>query len=246
MKLDVLEVILWSKGPHPPRRVPFKAGKVNVITGDSKTGKTAIVPIIDYCLAANHCAIPTRTIRDACAWFGLVIDTADGLKLLARREPGGQQSTDVMFVLEGDALKVDVDGKVIVPDRIDAPNATAEQVKSLLNRLAGISNLDLEPDSKAIEARRPSIRDFMAFVFQPQNVVANPDVFFFKANTTEHREKHQGGARDNVPTNDYLDRISGVWRAILSALSSRDLRSIFWRRASAWAGLFPVSFKQAL
>lgn len=189
MKFDVLEVILWSKGPHPPRRVPFKAGKVNVITGDSKTGKSAIVPIIDYCLAANHCAIPTRTIRDTCAWFGLVIDTADGLKLLARREPGGQQSTDVMFVLEGDALKVDQDGKVIVPDRIDTPNATADQVKSLLNRLAGISNLDLEPDSKAIEARRPSIRDFMAFVFQPQNVVANPDVFFFKADTTEHREK---------------------------------------------------------
>ena len=80
MKLDVLEVILWSKGSHPPRRVPFKAGKVNVITGDSKTGKSAIVPIIDYCLAANHCAIPTRTIRDACAWFGLVIDTADSLQ----------------------------------------------------------------------------------------------------------------------------------------------------------------------
>lgn len=189
MKLDVLELILWSKGAHPPRRVAFKAGKVNVITGDSKTGKSAIVPIIDYCLGAHHCAIPTRTIRDACAWFGLVIATTDGLKLIARREPGGQQSTDVMFVLEGDALKVDKDGMAIIPDRIDTPNFTAGQVRSLLNRLAGISNLDLEPDSKAIEARRPSIRDFMAFVFQPQNVVANPDVFFFKADTTEHREK---------------------------------------------------------
>ncbi len=189
MKLDVLEVILWSKGAHPPRRVPFMPGMVNVISGDSKTGKSAIVPIIDYCLASNHCAIPTRTIRDACAWFGIVVDTADGLKLLARREPGSQQSTDVMFVLEGEALKVAKEGKVIVPYRIDAPNATADQVKALLNRLAGISNLDLEPDSKAIEARRPSIRDFMAFVFQPQNVVANPDVFFFKADTTEHREK---------------------------------------------------------
>ena len=29
----------------------------------------------------------------------------------------------------------------------------------------------------------------MAFTFQPQNVVANPDVFFFKADTYEHREK---------------------------------------------------------
>lgn len=36
---------------------------------------------------------------------------------------------------------------------------------------------------------RPSFRDLAAFTFQPQNVVANPDVLFFKANTYEHREK---------------------------------------------------------
>jgi hypothetical protein len=29
----------------------------------------------------------------------------------------------------------------------------------------------------------------MAFIFQPQNIVANPDVLFFKADTFEHREK---------------------------------------------------------
>ncbi len=29
----------------------------------------------------------------------------------------------------------------------------------------------------------------MAFTFQPQNIVANPDVLFFKADTYEHREK---------------------------------------------------------
>ena len=29
----------------------------------------------------------------------------------------------------------------------------------------------------------------MAFTFQPQNIVANPDVLFFKADTFEHREK---------------------------------------------------------
>ncbi|EQD34662.1 hypothetical protein B2A_12716, partial [mine drainage metagenome] len=29
----------------------------------------------------------------------------------------------------------------------------------------------------------------MAFTFQPQNIIANPDVLFFKADTTEHREK---------------------------------------------------------
>ena len=29
----------------------------------------------------------------------------------------------------------------------------------------------------------------MAFLFQPQNIVANADVLFYKADTTEHRQK---------------------------------------------------------
>jgi Protein of unknown function (DUF3732) len=181
MKLDILQIILWSKGNHIPRRVEFRPGVVNIISGDSKTGKSAIIPIIDYCLGARSCAIPTGTIRDACAWFGLLIDTADGKKLLARQEPGGRQLTDNMFLLEGDAIDV--------PDRIERHNANASQIRALLNRISGTSNMDIEPDSQAIGSSRPSIRDFMAFVFQPQNVVANPDVFFFKADTTEHREK---------------------------------------------------------
>jgi hypothetical protein len=229
MKLNILELILWSKADHPPRRVAFEAGKVNVISGDSKTGKSAIVPIIDYCLGANHCAIPTGTIRDTCAWFGLVVDTAEGLKLFARREPGGQQSTDYMFVLEGDALKLDKDKKVIVPERIEAHNYTAGQLRSLLNRMAGISNLEMEPDSQAIGAQRPSIRDFMAFVFQPQNVVANPDVFFFKADTTEHREKLKAvfpyvlGAVD-TQTLLYRSRLDRLNKEL--ARKERELRNI--------------------
>lgn len=181
MQLDILEIILWSKGGHVPRRVSFKPGMVNIISGDSKTGKSAMIPIIDYCLGARSCAIPTGTIRDACAWFGLLIDTAEGKKLLARQEPGDRQSTDNMFLLEDDAVGV--------PERIERHNANASQIRALLNRISGTSNLDLDPESQAIGSSRPSIRDFMAFVFQPQNVVANPDVFFFKADTTEHREK---------------------------------------------------------
>ena len=37
--------------------------------------------------------------------------------------------------------------------------------------------------------RSPSFRDMAAFNFQPQNVIANPEVLFFKADTFEHREK---------------------------------------------------------
>ena len=42
--------------------------------------------------------IPVETIRDACGWFGLLVETDEGQKLFARREPGNQKSTGDMLV----------------------------------------------------------------------------------------------------------------------------------------------------
>jgi hypothetical protein len=56
----------------------------------------------------------------------------------------------------------------------------------LLDKLAGLSQLGLDPDN---ETARVGFRDLMAFTFQPQYIVANPMVLFFNADTTEHREK---------------------------------------------------------
>jgi hypothetical protein len=67
MYFQVREIILWPRaGRFPPRRVVFQLGRVNVISGASRTGKSAIIPIIDYCLGADKCTIPVKTIRDAC------------------------------------------------------------------------------------------------------------------------------------------------------------------------------------
>jgi hypothetical protein len=80
-------------------------------------------------------------------------------------------------------------GSTDIPRRI-AKNINADAVKRLLDELAGLSKLDFSGggESTGFDGR-PSFRDLAAFTFQPQNVVANPDVLFFKANTYEHREK---------------------------------------------------------
>jgi hypothetical protein len=159
----------------------FAPGKVSVISGGSKTGKSAIIPIVDYCLGSDRCAIPVGVIRDACSWFGIVVDTVEGQKLLARREPGDQRKTESMFVAEA--------ATVVIPHRIERHNTDVATVKAMLNRLAGIPNVGFDPESESGFKSRASIRDLIAFLFQPQNVVANPDVFFFKSDTSEHREK---------------------------------------------------------
>jgi Protein of unknown function (DUF3732) len=183
MYFQVRHIILWPRTPGvPPRVVDFELARVNIISGGSKTGKSAIIPIIDYCLGADRCAIPVETIRNACSWFGIVVVTSEGQKLFARREPGDQKSTGDMYLLE---QKV-----VTIPSEAPTKNITADAIKARLDELSGLSRLDFrsEEDGRGFRAR-PSFRDLVAFTFQPQNIVANPDVLFFKADTYEHREK---------------------------------------------------------
>ncbi|UNK57467.1 DUF3732 domain-containing protein [Pseudoxanthomonas daejeonensis] len=109
------------------------------------------------------------------------METVEGQKLFARKEPGTQQSTSEMFVLE--AVLVEV------PGVITEGNSTDSAVRALLDRLAGLTQLDFEPNTEFGFKLRPSFRDLTAFVFQPQNIVANPNVLFYKADANEHREK---------------------------------------------------------
>lgn len=181
MHFQILKLILWSKSGQPPRIVHFRPGIVNVISGASKTGKSAVIPIIDYCLGSGKCSIPVGTIRNACAWFGVVVETIEGQKLLARREPGEARQTGDMFLLEGESIEV--------PSAVPQRNMTAEAVKRKLDTLSGLSQLRLDPESDSGYQGRVSFRDLMAFTFQPQYIVANPMVLFFNADTAEHREK---------------------------------------------------------
>src|SRR5215510_7961939 len=100
MYFQIRHIVLWRRSAPGKRVLTFELGVVNVISGSSKTGKSAVIPIVDYCLGSDRCAIPVGVIRDACEWFGIVVETAEGQKLLARREPGDQQQTGDMFVLE--------------------------------------------------------------------------------------------------------------------------------------------------
>lgn len=249
MYFQLLKVILWPRAGGEPREVAFKPGMVNVISGASKTGKSAVIPIIDYCLGAEKCAIPVGVIRESCSWFGIVIETIEGQKLLARREPGDQRSTGDMVLIEAP--------EVLVPKKIEKNTVNVGQVKSVLDRLAGLSNLDFEPDTIDGFKSRPSFRDLMAFTFQPQNIVANPDVMFFKADTNEHREKLKTifpyvlGAisPELLQARHELERISRLLKRRESELRARKNAGAVWQRdAQVWIwqaiefGLLPTDF----
>ena len=63
MKFYIDSILLWPKKANLTyRRVKFEPDKINIITGASRTGKSAIIPIIDYCLGSGKCTIPVLSL----------------------------------------------------------------------------------------------------------------------------------------------------------------------------------------
>ncbi|MBI1826081.1 MAG: DUF3732 domain-containing protein [Planctomycetes bacterium] len=182
MLTTIHRIILWPRRDGlEPRQLTFRPDTVNVITGQSGTGKSALISIVDYALGSNKCAIPVGLIRDTVAWFGVQLKLGDRFLLLSRRNPEGHVASGEMFMQ--DTATDDVPA-------ILKKNANVDEVKAQLDRIARLPAVDFRGgDAQQSFDARPSFRDMAAFNFQPQHIVANPHTLFFKADTEEHRRK---------------------------------------------------------
>ncbi|QJD96250.1 DUF3732 domain-containing protein [Mucilaginibacter robiniae] len=182
MQFQIVRIIIWPKKEELiPQVVDFAKGKLNVITGASRTGKSAIIPIIDYCLGSKDCSIPIDTIRDYASWYGVVVSTSVEQILFARRVPIGNQSSNDFYMLRGIAI--------VPPIKITEPNEKLESIKHILNGISAVPYLSLNGNDEIGFSGRLSFRDLMAFVFQSQDIVANQNILFYKTHAHEHREK---------------------------------------------------------
>src|SRR5690606_34873367 len=106
MSVQILDIVLYSHdGRH--RALPLKAGRVNVITGASKTGKSALIDIVDYCFGSGECRVPHGPIRHCVAWFGIRLQLTSGQAFVGRRcpPPKGASSED-FFIATGDTVRL--------------------------------------------------------------------------------------------------------------------------------------------
>ena len=180
MKLWIERIILWPQTvKDKPRILDFVSNKLNIIYGDSQTGKSAIIPIVDYCLCSSDCRIPVGIIRDSCSWFGVQLKASDEELLLARKNPGTKKATNEMFFRRGHQIEL--------PESIDKGDVTSDEVKNELNDLLGIT--DLELGDTGYFDNRPSFRDEAAFLYQPQNIIANSEALFYKLDELEHKNR---------------------------------------------------------
>ena len=183
MNLQILKVIIWPKTKtFPPRVVEFKENCVNVITGASRTGKSAIIPIVDYCLASSDCYIPIDTIRDHASWYGVVFRTDSEQLLICRKVPQGSKSSNEFYLNRGKIISI--------PNEIEKSNEKAEGIKQVLNAISSVPYFSLDgSEGNANFQARLGFRDLMALVFQSQEVVANQSILFYKTHKMEHKER---------------------------------------------------------
>jgi len=176
--MQINKIVLYSHSGDK-RIVPFELGKVNIITGESKSGKSALIEIINYCLASSSCDIPEGIIRDTVSYFSVCITFNDGeMVFIARENPnvkGISASSTVCLMRSIEEL--------YLPELSGInSNMNIDTLKEFLTRKIGISeNLHI-PDSLTREPLKANFKHSRFYCYQPQYLVADPHQLFYNQN----------------------------------------------------------------
>lgn len=172
------------------RDLAFKVDGLNVITGRSSTGKSALSEIIEYCMGRSSFNVPEGIIRDKVAWFAVIYQFEKEQVLVAKPPPSGSgASCSTVMLRRGAQLQV--------PEFKDlAINTDDESIVELLSRLLGIpenrTEVALEHSRNSYDA---NVKHTFYYLFQKQGLVANKDQLFYRQN-----EQFQPQAiRDTLP-----------------------------------------------
>ncbi len=157
------------------RTLSFNIGDVNIITGDSKTGKSVVGDIIDYCLGGDSCDIAVGIVRDTVAWYGLLLQFENERIFVARENPPyGQQSTNKCYYEVGKDL--------CTPETATfSANTTNDGIEKMLTAKIGINeNLNIPPIGQTRQALEANIRHSLIYCFQKQTEVAAKTFLFHR------------------------------------------------------------------
>ena len=150
--MQILELVLYGYNGKV-RHLPFSVGAVNIIPGRSKSGKSAVGDIIEYCLGGTSCNIADGVVRDHVAWYGLLLQFEKERVFVARKNPDpGQQTTSFCYIEVGADLEA--------PAKCNfTSNTNISSIEETLSARLGISeNLHTPPEGQSRNALSANIR----------------------------------------------------------------------------------------
>jgi DNA repair exonuclease SbcCD ATPase subunit len=188
--MQILAIALYSKTPRPPRIVRFRPNRLNILTGKSKTGKSALLDIVDFCLGRTEITLPLGTITDVTSWYATLVEVNGSRLVLARPNPDGSTTNQAMISVGGRELDVPASNDQLVA------NADSNALRAEISRRLGIESFRIEPTAGSL--RYPydaSVAQAVLFCLQKQSEIASQTQLF-------HRQEDSGieqSIRDTLP-----------------------------------------------
>lgn len=163
---------------HDGRRrdLPFHDG-LNVITGRSSTGKSAISDIIEYCMGQSAFNIPEGIIQERVSWYAVLFAFDGEEVLVAKPSPEkGRGSCSLAMVRRGAEISIPAHENLTINDNDDG-------VVTLLSRRLGIQESTTDvPINNTRTSHQVNIKHTYYYIFQKQTFITNKDQLFYRQN----------------------------------------------------------------
>ena len=171
--------------------VTFQDG-VNVVTGRSSTGKSALIEIFDYCFGNSDFTVPVGVITECATIYFTVMHIGDTGLVLARRPTDSRAFLREEFDLDRIKHAESLELTYFAEDFF----SNLDEFKKELKRHFNVLVTDVDEDVAVREWRRhrqksptPSVRSFTSYMLQHQNLVANKHAIFYRFDQKEKREQ---------------------------------------------------------
>ena len=167
MNFYIRQIKLWFKKKVEPKVFEFEPNKINVITGDSSTGKSSILRIIDYCLLSEHSTIVEDVINQNVLWYGLAF-TLNGVDyVIIRKNPENETPDQKIFFAEAKEL----------PSTMPRVNYSRGELLLKFNDLFHAPSATFRVDRKKSEVNL-NFRHFLIFSYLTEDIIATMNTYF--------------------------------------------------------------------
>lgn len=163
MNFYIKTIKLWFKVDKPAVEYEFHQNKVNVVTGDSSTGKSSILSIIDYCFLSGSSNIVEDVINENVAWYGMLFSVRDVNYVIIRKNPKNGGDKQLYFNQE--------DGFPLFFE----PNATRGELILKFNKLLGSPIRTYSVIDKHITT---SFRSYLPVNYLTEDAIATQNTYF--------------------------------------------------------------------
>jgi hypothetical protein len=177
MKCYVREIAIFDTSGNK-RGIKLGEG-LNIITGESQSGKSALIEIVDYCLLASRSTIPRGKITDFADLFAIVLELDDIYIVLGRPSPKRVDSNKQYFKVEFSESAI----KNLTREYFNGVNLVSrDALKKDFGRYFGfdVSDITTEESSFRKKEGRASFRNMTPYLFQHQSLIANKHAIFYR------------------------------------------------------------------